>query len=126
MKRTVVLCTVAFLVLTGTAAARTVVINSAVSIKSADLRFSGRVTSPNSACKDGRRVTLYRRLSNGGHQKLGSFTTGASGKWHVTVSGFAGVTLSRFYAKVKQRSEGAAGTTFVCRSARSPIINVQQ
>jgi hypothetical protein len=124
-KRIAAILCVAFLALTGTAAARTVIIDSAVSIKSEGLKFSGRVTSPNSACKDGRRVTLYRRLSGGGHQKLGGFTTGASGKWHVTVSGFAGVTLSRFYAKVKRRSEGAAGTTFVCRSARSLTIRVQ-
>jgi hypothetical protein len=123
-KRLVATCCIAVLALAGTAAARTVTIGSSVSIKSDGLRFSGRVTSSNSACKDGRRVTLYRRLSGGGHQKLGGFTTGASGKWHVTVSGFAGVTLSRFYAKVKQRSEGAAGTTFVCRSARSLTIPV--
>jgi hypothetical protein len=125
MTRLVAILCVAFLALAGTALARTVVIGSSVSIKSNGLKFSGRVTSPNSACKDGRRVTLYRRLSGGGHQKLGGFTTGASGKWHVTVSGFAGVSLSRFYAKVKQRSEGAAGTTFVCRSARSPTIPLQ-
>jgi hypothetical protein len=125
MKRSVAILTVALLALPATAVARTVFIGSAVSIKSNGLKFSGRVTSPNSACKDGRRVTLYQRFSNGGHQKIGGFTTGASGRWHVTVSGFAGVSLAHFYAKVKQRSEGAAGTTFVCRSAHSATIGVQ-
>ena len=122
MRTVAVFCAV-FLALTGSAAARTVFISSSVSIKAKALTFSGRVTSPNAACKDGRRVTLYQRLSSGGHRKIGSFTTGASGKWHVTVSGFAGVSMARFYAKVKQRSEGAAGTTYVCRSARSLTIS---
>src|SRR5690348_5728943 len=113
----VVLVCVVFFALTGTAiAARTVVIPSAISISAKNLTFKGRVTASNAACKDGRKVTLYQRLSSGGHRAIGSFTTGASGKWHVTVSGFAGVSLAHFYAKVKQRSEGAAGTTYICRS----------
>jgi hypothetical protein len=103
-------------------ATRTVTIASSVSINANALTFSGKVTSPNSACKQGRRVTLYRKLSSGGHQAMGGFTTGASGKWHVKVSGFAGVSMSRFYAKVKQRSEGTAGTIYVCRAARSRTI----
>jgi len=114
---------VGLVVLTGTAAAtKTVTIASAVSIKSNGLAFSGRVTSPNSACKGGRHVTLYRRFSGGGHQKLGSATTSASGKWHVTASGSAGISMGHFYAKVKRRSEGTAGTIFVCRSDDSPTI----
>jgi hypothetical protein len=120
--RTVAAVCIAFLVLVGTAEARTVTISSAVSIKASDLTFSGRVTSPNSACRDARRVTLYERLSSGGSRKIGGYTTGPSGKWRVTVSGFAGVSMEHFFAKVKQRSEGAAGTTYVCRAARSATI----
>lgn len=107
-------------------ATRTVKIASHISIKSKGLDFSGRVTSPNAACDASRHVTLYRKLSSGGHQKLGSTTTSASGKWHVTVSGFAGVSLSSFYATVKRRSEGTAGTIYVCSSARSPTIPFHQ
>jgi hypothetical protein len=103
-------------------ATRTVRIASEISIKSNGLHFSGKVTSPNAACKPGRHVALYRRLSGGGRQHLGSAVTSSSGKWHVTVSGFAGVSLSHFYAKVRRSAQGTAGTIFVCKSADSPTI----
>ena len=109
----------------GTAdATSTVHIASHISIKSNGLRFSGKVTSSNSACESGRHVSLYRRLSGGHRQRLGVTVTGASGKWHIRVSGFAGVSLSRFYAKVRRRAEGTAGTIFVCDSADSPTISL--
>ena len=98
-------------------------IASHISIKQHELRFSGRVTSPNAACENGRHVTLYRRLSGGHRQRMGSDVTGSNGRWHVTVSGFAGVSLAHFYAKVRQRSEGTAGTIFVCKSADSKTIS---
>jgi hypothetical protein len=108
----------------GTAdATRTVRIASHISIKSNGLDFSGKVTSPNAACKQGRHVSLYRRLSNGDRQRLGMTITGASGKWHIQVSGFAGASMSRFYAKVRRRAEGTAGTIYVCKSADSPTIS---
>ncbi len=113
-------------VLAGAAdATRTVRIASHISISGHQLNFKGKVTSPNSACKAGRHVALYRRLSSGGGQRLGTDVTGASGKWHVTVSGFAGVSLSHFYAKVARRSEGTAGTIYVCKSAHSKTIAFQ-
>ena len=79
----------------------------------------GKVKSENAACKDARHVSLYRRGTDGSRQRLGVFVTGPSGKWHITVSGFAGVSLSHFYAKVRRRAEGTAGTIFVCKSADS-------
>lgn len=100
------------------AASRTVTIASHISIKSSGLTFSGRVTSPNAACDYGRHVTLYRTNGN----VLGSRTTGTSGRWKITASGSAGITLGRFYAKVTRRSEGAAGTIYVCKAAVSPTI----
>jgi hypothetical protein len=104
----------------GTAdATNTVRIKSRISIEGHGLDFKGRVRSSNVACKEGRHVSLYRRLSNGGRQRLGVDITGPNGKWHITVSGFAGVTMSQFYAKARQRKEGTAGTIFVCKSARS-------
>lgn len=99
-------------------ATRTVRIASHVTIKSDGLTFSGRVTSSNSACGVARKVTLYRTAS----LKLGSTTASTSGRWKVTVSGFAGITLGHFYAKVAKRSEGAAGTIYVCKAARSKTI----
>jgi hypothetical protein len=123
LRRTAIVCIIAFACMLGVAAAtNTVRIASHVSIKSNGLHFSGKVSSPNAACKQGRHVSLYRRLSNGDRQRLGVDVTPASGKWHVTVSGFAGVSLSHFYAKVRQRSEGTAGTIFVCKGAHSPTI----
>ena len=99
-------------------ATRTVRIASHVTIKSNGLTFSGRVTSSNAACGVARKVTLYRTAS----LKLGSTTTSSSGRWKLTVSGSAGITLGHFYAKVAKRSEGAAGTIYVCKAARSKTI----
>jgi opacity protein-like surface antigen len=114
------------LALSAAEATQTVRIASHISITGKQLKFSGKVTSPNAACKQGRHVTLYRKLSGGGHAALGSTTTGASGKWHVTVSGSAGISLSHFYATVRRRSEGTAGTIFVCKAARSRTIAFHQ
>lgn len=104
----------------GTAdATRTVKIASRITIESHDLHFHGKVKSENGACKDARHVSLYRVLSDGHRQRMGTFVTGPSGKWHVTVSGSAGISFSHFYAKVRQRKEGTAGTIYVCKSADS-------
>jgi len=61
---------------------------------------------------------LYRKPS----QLLGSTITNASGGWRVTASGSAGITLGHFYATVKQRSDGTAGTIYVCKAAKSKTI----
>jgi hypothetical protein len=104
--------------LTTAEATRTVKIASHITIKSNGLKFSGSVTSSNAACKSGRKVTLYRKPS----QVLGSTTTNSSGRWKITASGSAGITLGRFYATVKTRSEGTAGTIYVCKAATSNTI----
>ncbi len=117
----VAVSTVALALLFGSTAAnatRTVKFASHVSITHRGLLFSGRVTSSKTACVGGRRVTLFR--TNG--DVLGSATTASSGRWQVAARGSAGITLGRFYAKVKQRSEGTAGTVYVCKAARSPTI----
>jgi predicted amidohydrolase len=99
-------------------ATRTVRIASHITIKSNGLTFSGSVTSSNAACRGARKVTLYRKQS----QVLGSTTTNSSGSWKITASGSAGITLGHFYATVKKRSEGTAGTIYVCRAATSKTI----
>jgi hypothetical protein len=103
-------------------ATRTVTIASHISIKSQGLIFSGRVTAKNAACDSGRKVTLYRTSS----LKLGSATTSSSGHWKITASGSAGISLGHFYAKVTKRSEGTAGTIYVCKAARSKTIALHQ
>ena len=99
-------------------ASHVVKIASHISIRSHNLTFSGKVTSPNHACVPGRRVTLHR--TNG--DVLGHTHTNAHGHWKITASGSAGITLGWFYAKVKRTSQGAAGTIFVCKGARSKTI----
>lgn len=106
----------------GAFATRTVTITSHISIKSAGLTFTGRVTAKNAACDSGRKVTLYRTPS----LKLGSATANSSGHWRVTASGSAGISLGHFYAKVTKRSEGTAGTIYVCTTARSKTIAFHQ
>jgi hypothetical protein len=104
----------------GALATRTVNITSHISIASKGLTFSGKVTSSNAACARGRKVTLYRSRS----LVLGTATTNAAGRWKLTVPGSAGITLGRFYAKVRTRSEGTAGTIYVCKAATSKTIGV--
>jgi hypothetical protein len=104
--------------LTAAEATRVVKIASHISIKSTGLTFRGKVTSPNAACVTERKVTLYRTNGN----VLGSMTTGSSGRWKITASGSAGITLGHFFAKVKRRSEGTAGTIYVCKAAVSRTI----
>jgi hypothetical protein len=104
--------------LTTAQATRTVTISSQITIKSKELTFSGSVNSSNALCRGSRKVSLYREQS----QLLGSTTTNASGGWRITASGSAGITLGHFYARVKQRSDGTAGTIYVCKAARSKTI----
>jgi hypothetical protein len=92
---------------------------SHISIKSKGLTFSGSVTSANAACVSGRHVTLYRTNGN----VLGSTTTSAAGKWKITASGSAGITLGHFFAKVKRRS---VGMSVVCKGAQSKTIPFHQ
>ncbi|MGN6557936.1 MAG: hypothetical protein ACTHLH_07970 [Solirubrobacterales bacterium] len=106
-------------------ATRTVRIPSKVSIANRHgLLFAGRVTASNHACVEQRKVVLYRVIENGPDQALGHDITGGNGRWSVEVSGFAGISLSHFYAKVKRRSEGAAGTIYVCQGDRSRTIEL--
>jgi hypothetical protein len=106
-------------------ATNTVRIPSRITIESHGLNFHGKVKSENAGCKDGRHVSLYRKFSDGSRQRVGVFVTGPNGKWHITVSGSAGISMSRFYAKVRQRKEGTAGTIFVCKSARSEVTRAE-
>jgi len=99
-------------------ATRTVTIASHITIKGKELTFSGTVTSNKGACKRGRKVTLYRTPA----LALGSTSTNSAGRWKITASGSAGITLGHFYAKAKRRSEGTAGTIYVCKAATSKTI----
>jgi hypothetical protein len=118
--------TLAVLLLAATAAAtRTVHIPSKVSIANHHgLHFGGRVSSTNHACEQGRKVVLFRVIVNGPDQVMGRDTSDGEGRWGIEVSGFAGISMSHFYAKVKRRSEGTAGTIYVCGADRSRTIGL--
>jgi hypothetical protein len=120
------LLVLAVLALAATATAtRTVRIASKVSIANHHgLHFAGRVTSSNHACVEQRTVVLFRVIENGPDQALERDLTGAQGRWSVEVSGFAGISMSHFYAKVKRRSDGTAGTIYVCQPDRSRTIGL--
>jgi hypothetical protein len=104
--------------LTTAEATRTVSIASHITIKGKGLTFSGRVSSTKAPCRGSRKVTLYRTPS----LVLGSTTTNSSGHWKITASGSAGITLGHFYARVQKRSEGTAGTIYVCKAAKSKTV----
>jgi len=120
------LLALAVLVVAATAGAtRTVRIPSQVSIANHHgLHFTGRVSSPNRLCLFERQVVLYRVIENGPDQALGREGTDDEGRWSIEVSGFAGISLSHFYARVQRRSEGTAGTIYVCRADRSRTIEL--
>jgi hypothetical protein len=104
--------------LTAADATKTVRVASRISIAHRGLLFSGKVGSARGACVGGRQVTLFRTNGN----VLGSATTASSGRWQIAAQGSAGITLGHFFAKVKRRSEGTAGTIYVCKAATSPTI----
>jgi hypothetical protein len=97
---------------------RTVNVVSHISIKSHhNTTFTGRVTS-HPGCEDGRKVTLHTTTK----LKLGTAKTNKHGYWKIKASGFAGISLHHFFAKVAKFSNGAAGTIYVCKAARSRTI----
>lgn len=123
--RSVLVATALFLLAFGAASAsgtRVVRIGSEISIRSAELRFSGRVTSPNDACSERRRVVLLKVVHGGPDEAMIRTRTDAQGAWSTRVSGFTGVSLTSFYARAERTSEGAAGTIYVCSASRSRAI----
>ena len=104
------------------AGTRVVKIRSKVTIQSRSLVFHGKVTSPNSGCREGRKVKLKRVVSGGRDQVVGRDTSDSRGRWRITPQGSAGISLAHFYARVRRSSQGAAGTIFVCRGDRSRTV----
>ena len=101
---------------------RTVRIPSRISIASKGMVMHGHVRAPNPGCIEGRKVKLKIDTSGGDDQVIGTDTTNARGRWRIQVSGFAGVSLAHFYARVRRQSQGTAGTIYVCRPDRSRTI----
>lgn len=112
-------------VVCGTAAAtRTIHVPSQVTIESHSLHFSGEVKTAAvyEPCEQQRKVVLFKVVSGGPDQVVGRDTTSNKGAWSITPQGSAGISLARFYAKVKKLSQGTAGTIYVCDAGKSRVI----
>lgn len=76
--------------------------------------FHGHVSSSKHACEVLRTVKVFNEKP-GPDGLFGKTKTDNDGKWAIPAT-----PNGNFYAKVTRREEGAAGTTFVCRSDVSP------
>ena len=101
-------------------ASNVVRIDSKVRISHRAPAFHGKVRSDNNGCESNRKVKMFRR-QHGPDQLLGHDRTDRRGKWKVEVDP---LSSGAYYARVKRRAEGAAGTIFVCRRDRSKTVVV--
>jgi hypothetical protein len=99
----------------------TVEIKSRIILRESFPAFHGRVKSPNQACVQQRRVKLFKRKPNCDRRLLGKTRTNAAGKWEVIVDP---LSSGAYWAVVTRRSEGAAGTIFVCLRDKSKTVVV--
>lgn len=98
---------------------------SKISIASAELHFSGRVRSPvYRPCRARRRVVLFEVVDGGSDRVLGRTRTDGRGRWSIRASGFAGISLARFYALVRPGREKLAQLPILCSPARSRTIGL--
>ena len=92
-------------------------IDSNVTITQTSPVFAGRVKSPNPGCEDGRKVSLH--VVEQGNDVFGTDKTNRHGKWKIA---FQGQGTAHYFASVKRRIQGAAGTTYVCQHDTSPPV----
>jgi hypothetical protein len=77
--------------------------------------FHGRVISKKHACEGGRTVKIFNKKP-GPDGLFGTTKTDNQGTWSKPA-----MPNGKFYAIVKQRREGTAGTIFVCRADQSEV-----
>ena len=102
-------------------ATNTVEIDSEIVLRETFPAFHGKVKSSNVACTQGRLVKLFKKKRSGGRRLLGKTHTDLAGKWQVIVDP---LSSGVYRAVVKQRSEGTAGTIFVCLRDKSKLAVV--
>ena len=102
-------------------ATNTVEIDSQIILRESFPAFHGKVKSSNEACTEQRLVKLFKKKRNGGRKLLGETHTNNAGRWQVIVDP---LSSGAYRAVVKQRSEGTAGTIFVCLRDKSQIAVV--
>ena len=111
--RGMALALIAILAITAFAAASTVKrFDSKVTLSASD-PFHGRVTSDKHACEVQRKVKVFN-VRPGPDGLFGTDKTNSHGRWSIPAT-----PTGKFYARVKRREEGTAGTIFVCRPDRS-------
>jgi hypothetical protein len=99
-------------------------VTSTISIASFELGFHGRVRAPLPFCRSHRRVALLKVVRGGRDEVMGHARTGAGGKWSISVSGFAGVSLARFNAVARRKRGHFARLPYVCAAATSRTIGL--
>ncbi len=72
--------------------------------------FAGKVKSPNSGCKDQRKVKLH--VVEQDNDVVGTDKTDRHGHWKIH---FQGEGTAHYFASVAKRKQGAAGTIYVCK-----------
>jgi hypothetical protein len=97
---------------------------STVSIAGAELGFHGRVRAPLPFCRGHRRVTLFKMVDGGPDEAMGHTGTDRKGHWSIAVSGFAGISLTRFYATVHRAKGHIASLPYECGRASSRTIKL--
>lgn len=97
---------------------------STISIASAELGFHGRVRTPLPFCQGHRRVTLFKVVDGGPDEAMGHTGTDRRGHWSIAVSGFAGISLTRFYATVRGAKGHFASLPYQCGRASSTTIKL--
>jgi hypothetical protein len=102
-------------------ATNTVKIESRVTISDNPPAFHGHVRSQRNACERNRKVKLYKQR-RGADRLLGNDETNHRGRWVIAVEP---LKSGAYYAKVKRREEGTAGTIYVCRrdTSRTVVID---
>ena len=90
-----------------------------VTIKAEGTDLSGTITSSNNACKDGRKVVVFKQVGTrggGDDQKFASDVSELSGGVGVWSTGNTG-TEGRFYARIRK--------TDTCKADSSPTVKAQ-
>jgi hypothetical protein len=98
-------------------ASQTVHIDSKVTITKTSPVFAGKVKSSNPGCKDARKVKLHVVEQDNG--VVGTDKTNHRGRWKIA---FQGEGEAHYFASVRKRKEGAAGTIYVCEHDTSPPV----
>jgi hypothetical protein len=102
------------------AATNTVRYDSSIRIGDGPPAFHGKVNSEKHACVVHRKVRVYKERT-GPDRLLGRGKTNHRGHWKIIVDP---IGSGAYYARVLRREEGAAGTVFVCKRAKSDVVVV--